>query len=207
MNPLCPLPWPLLPPRLRVKMSSLRKPVRSAPKATLLRCLRASASKSHSRVAQPVPPRPRPWHGTLRFPSGNPSAPHRRPPSSVASPRQNHSLPFPIPFHHGGMLWWGGLQPANPSQARTLLPPCLRVKMSSHRRPPSSAVSALVLSLTSPLLCAYLRVSASPRQNHSLRFPIPFPHGLIRGMELCVLYVSAVNPLSPTPELPHPDSP
>ena len=169
MNPLCPLPWTLLPPRLRVKMSSLRKPVRSAPKATILRCLRArplfdcaasprlsprlraSASKSHSRVAQPVPPRPRPWHGTLRFPSGNPSAP--------------------------------------------------------HRRPPSSAVSALVLSLTSPLLCAYLRVSASPRQNHSLRFPIPFHHGLIRGIELCVLYISAVNPLSPTPELPHPDSP
>src|ERR1035437_5379380 len=64
-----------------------------------------------------------------------------------------------------------------------------------HRRPPSSAVSALVLSLTAPLLCAYLRVSAPPRQNHSLRFPIPFHHGLIRGIELCVLYVSAVNRL------------
>src|ERR1019366_2002450 len=120
--------------------------------APLLRpYLRVSVPKSPPRVAQPVPPRPLPWHGTLRFPSGNPSAP--------------------------------------------------------HRRPPSSAVYALVLSLTSPLLCAYLRVSASPRQNHSLRFPIPFHHGLIRGIELCVLYVSAVNPLSPTPELPHPDSP
>src|ERR1035438_7447058 len=31
------------------------------------------------------------------------------------------------------------------------------------RRPPSSAVSALVLSLTAPLLCAYLRVSPPPR--------------------------------------------
>src|ERR1035438_4307030 len=95
-----------------------------------------------------------------------------------------------VPGQNPQAEWWGGLQLANPSQARTLLPPCLRVKMSSHRRPPSSAVSALVLSLTSPLLCAYLRVSASPRQNHSLRFPIPFPHGRIRGMELCVLYVS-----------------
>src|ERR1039458_9665455 len=45
-----------------------------------------------------------------------------------------------------------------------------------NRRPPSSAVSALVLSLTAPLLCAYLRVSAPPRQNHSLRFPNPIHH-------------------------------
>src|ERR1039458_5909836 len=54
-----------------------------------------------------------------------------------------------------------------------------------HRRPPSSAVSALVLSLTAPLLCAYLRVSAPPRQNHTLRFPSPFHHNPVRGMELC----------------------
>src|ERR1039458_8039132 len=51
-----------------------------------------------------------------------------------------------------------------------------------NRRPPSSAVSALVLSLTAPLLCAYLRVSAPPRQNHSLRFPIPFHHDPVRGI-------------------------
>src|ERR1039458_4696224 len=45
------------------------KRVRSASQATILRCLRArplfdraSASKSHSQVSQPVPPRPRPWH-------------------------------------------------------------------------------------------------------------------------------------------------
>src|ERR1017187_6445453 len=51
-----------------------------------------------------------------------------------------------------------------------------------HRRPPSSAVSALVLSLTAPLLCADLRVSAPPRQNHTLRFPSPFHHDPVRGI-------------------------
>src|ERR1039458_10699388 len=41
-----------------------------------------------------------------------------------------------------------------------------------HRRPPSSAVSALVLSLTAPLLCAYLRVSApSASKSHSRACP------------------------------------
>src|ERR1035437_2223292 len=46
-----------------------------------------------------------------------------------------------------------------------------------HRRPPSSAVSALVLSLTAP-----------PRQNHTLRFPSPFHHDPVRGIgqSLCV---------------------
>src|ERR1017187_5334246 len=61
-----------------------------------------------------------------------------------------------------------------------------------HRRPPSSAVSALVLSLTSPLLCADLRVSASPRQNHTRGFPIPFHHGPLRSIVPCAcLCVSA----------------
>ena len=159
MNPLCPLPWTLLPPCLRVKMSSLRKPVRSAPKTTILRCLRASASKSHSRVAQPVPPRPRPWHGTLRFLSGNPSAPHRRPPSSVASPRQNHNLRFPIPFHHGGMHWWGGLQPANPSQTPTL---------SSLSPLPARRKLEIPNFLSFSLL---LRVSVPPRQASARKLP------------------------------------
>src|ERR1019366_8445812 len=54
-----------------------------------------------------------------------------------------------------------------------------------HRRPPSSAVSALVLSLTAPLLRAYLRVSVPPRQNHTLGLPSPFHHDPFRGMELC----------------------
>src|ERR1019366_4817613 len=64
-----------------------------------------------------------------------------------------------------------------------------------HRRPPSSAVSALVLSLTAPLLCADLRVSAPPRQNHTLGFPIPFHHGPLRGIVLCAfLCVLSGNP-------------
>src|ERR1035438_7743916 len=53
-----------------------------------------------------------------------------------------------------------------------------------NRRRRSSAVSALVLSF-SLLLCAYLRVSASPRQNHTLGLPTPFHHGLVRGIEIC----------------------
>src|ERR1019366_2311264 len=61
-----------------LKMRSLRQPDRAEPKATFLRCLRArsfflvaslrlsprlrvSASKSHSRVSHPIPPRARPF--------------------------------------------------------------------------------------------------------------------------------------------------
>src|ERR1035441_6057979 len=53
-----------------------------------------------------------------------------------------------------------------------------------HRKPPSSAVSGLVLSLTAP-----------PRQNHILGFPIPFRHGPLRGIVLCAfLCVLSGNP-------------
>src|ERR1035438_8615367 len=51
-----------------------------------------------------------------------------------------------------------------------------------RRRPPSSAVSALVLSLPAPLLRLFLRVSAPPRQNYTLGFPSPFHHDPVRGM-------------------------
>src|ERR1017187_7552081 len=67
-----------------------------------------------------------------------------------------------------------------------------------HRRPPSSAVSALVLSLTAPLLCADLRVSAPPRQNHTLALSHPLPpratpwHSTLRlSLRLCVSGLNA----------------
>src|ERR1039457_5262019 len=86
-----------------------------------------------------------------------------------------------------------------------------------HRRPPSSAVSALVLSLTAPLLCADLRgsapgflfPSASPRLSPFLpprgsaskslpRFPSPFHHGPARGMFSALNSSSRLVPSSPS---------
>src|ERR1035437_4894556 len=84
-----------------------------------------------------------------------------------------------------------------------------------HRRPPSSAVSALVLSLTAPLLCADLRVSApgflfpsaSPRLPPCLRgsaskslprFPSSFHHGSARGPFSALNSSSRLVPSSPS---------
>src|ERR1022692_336942 len=285
-----------------LKMRSLRQPDRAEPKATFLRCLRArsfflvaslrlsprlrvSASKLHSRVSHPIPPRARPFP---RIPN------RRRHPSAVsalvlsfslllcaylrvsASPRQNYTLGFPTPFHHGLVRslesrtegdipplsprsfflsrcfsapisasprlrvkitlsgfpphsTTGSSVPSNPEPKATSLrclrarsfflvaslrlSPRLRVSASklhsrvSHPIPPRarpfpripnrrrhpSAVSALVLSF-SLLLCAYLRVSASPRQNYTLGFPTPFHHGLVRSLESQVLPTHATPP-------------
>src|ERR1039458_5114449 len=69
-------------------------------------------------------------------------------------------------------------EPRPPVHGRNPAPACrpcfvfsLESASAPHRRPPSSAVSALVLSLTSPLLRAYLRVSAS--KSHSRAFSSP----------------------------------
>src|ERR1039457_51898 len=82
-------------------------------------------------------------------------------------------------------------------------PSAQRVNPAPHRRPPSSAVSALVLSFTAPLLRLFLRVSAAPRQNHTLALSWPVPprprpwHGALRSLRL----VEAHPPTFPTRNL------
>src|ERR1039457_7628719 len=69
-------------------------------------------------------------------------------------------------------------EPRPPVHGRNPAPACrpcfvfsLESASAPHRRPPSSAVSALVLSLTAPLLRAYLRVSRSEEHMSALQSP------------------------------------
>src|ERR1022692_1416664 len=190
-----------------LKMRSLRQPDRAEPKATFLRCLRARsfflvasqrlsprlrvpASKSHSRVSHPIPPRTRPFPRIPGTPDPrhafSPATRPRRtegdiPPLSPrsfflsrcfsapisASPRPRVKITLSCFPPHSTT---DSPVPSNPRYSRPS--PCVLScnPTAPNRRRHSSAVSALVLSF-SLLLCAYLRVSASPRQNHTLAFP------------------------------------
>src|ERR1017187_6298861 len=113
------------------------------------------------------------------------------------------------------------LQPVNPSAARTLLPPCRRVKIPSLRkplrnslilrhgvltklrlsRPPRCVAARSPLSPRSHaltllvLLRLFLRVSAAPRQNHPLVARDPLPRFPIPIHHVVVVAKSSALPL------------
>jgi hypothetical protein len=89
--------------------------------------------------------------------------------SVSASPRQNLFSPETSPQLIDSSSW-------RSHQTSTVAPAALRSRE-------ISAVSALSTVLTFLLLLRlFLRVSASPRQNHTLWFPSPFHHDPVRGM-------------------------
>src|SRR5450759_5010526 len=98
-------PGPRGSPRTRFS-STLRKPLRACPKATVLRCLRAPQAVDFSLLLQQPVARPSPQCVLRVFLRVS------------APPRRSPSLGFPIPFHHGGPPWHGTLRkPARASAA------------------------------------------------------------------------------------------